>query len=254
MLIIIRMFLIKTLKDVMNVFYTIILPLGLLIGLGIYMDSSLYQKQILAGVLAISVIFGAFYSMGFVILQQRNRGVYRLLKSTPFSILKYVLSMALSRTIFSLTVSIIMLITGFFLFNVALGAVNILILFLILGTGTLCFTGFGFLAANFSRNEVQVSIIANLISMPMIFLSEAFYNLDSLPEWITIIGKILPFHYFVESMQTVIYNNLADFLFPFSILVIFTVSIILLASLTFRWDANMSPFSEIKLLLKRKTM
>lgn len=253
MFIVIRTFLLETLKDVMNVFYTIILPLGLLVGIGMYMDSVAYQQQLLTGSLAISVIFGAFFSMGFVIMQQRNRGVYRLLKATPFPIIKYVLSMALARTIFSFAVSIIILITALFLFNITINIVNILLLFIVLIVGTLCFTGFGFLAANFARNEVQVSIIANLLSMPMIFTSEAFYNLDNVPLWIKVIGRIFPFYYFVESMQAVIHSDLSKFWISFLILIGFTTLIILLATLTFRWDSNMSPISGIQMFLRKET-
>lgn len=251
MFIVIRTFLLDTLKDIMNGFYTILLPFGLLIGLGVYIGTTSYQQQLLSGSLAVSVIFGAFFSMGFVIMQQRNRGVYKLLKATPFPIIKYVFSMAAARTIFSLAVSIIILITALFLFNITINMFNILILFGVLIIGTLCFTGFGFLAANFSRNEVQVSIIANLISMPMIFTSEAFYNLDGVPMWIKSIGKLFPFYYFIESMQAVIFNNLSNLWIPLLILTGFTILIILLASLTFRWDSNMSPISGVRLLLNK---
>lgn len=252
MIIVIRTFLLEALKDVMNVFYTIILPLGLFIGLGIYKGTPSYQQQLLSGSLAISVLFGAFFSMGFVIMQQRNRGVYKLLKATPFPIIKYVLSMAFARTIFSLSFSIVVLIIANIFFNITINIISIVLLFLILIVAILCFTGLGFLAANFSRNEVQVSIIANLISMPMIFTSEAFYRMDNAPSWVKTVGRLLPFQYFVESMQALIDNNLAAVWLPLSILIGFTVLIILSASLTFRWDSNMSPFSGIKILNRKQ--
>ncbi len=252
MIIVIRTFLLEALKDVMNVFYTIILPLGLFIGLGIYMGTASYQQQLLSGSLAISVLFGAFFSMGFVIMQQRNRGVYKLLKATPFPIIKYVLSMAFARTIFSLSFSIVVLIIANLLFNITISIINIVLLFLILIVATLCFTGLGFLAANFSRNEVQVSIIANLISMPMIFTSEAFYSMDKSPTWIRTVGKLLPFHYFVQSIHALVHNDLPALWVPIIILIAFTISITLLASLTFRWDSNMSPLSGIKVLNRKQ--
>lgn len=235
MITVFKILVVSMFRDIQTLFWSIVFPIALLVGLGIYYDNPAYSKQILAGVLCISVIFGALNITAFGVLQQRKRGVYKLLKTTPFRIINFVTALTLARTVISLLVSLITLVTGmiFLEINIEIKELGLVCLLLILGT--ICFSALGFLVANFSENEGQVNMISNLITMPMIFMSEAFYTLDNSPEWIQKISNFSPFTYFVESINSVI-SNFELIATPVYILSAFTIGFLFLSIVTFKWD------------------
>ncbi|MGG6313218.1 ABC transporter permease [Paenibacillus macerans] len=187
-------------RDVHTLFWTIMFPLAMLIGLGLYLDSPGYSERLLAGVLTMNVLFGAAMVTAFQVMAQRNRGVYKLLRATPFSTAKFILAMTGSRTVLALIVSGCIIAAGVLLLGVSLSLQSLLMIALTLLIGSACFTSIGFIAANLSRDESNVNMISNLISFPMLFTSEAFYGLHNAPDWVRFIGRIQPFHYFVQAM------------------------------------------------------
>lgn len=86
MMTIFRIFLKNAVRDVYLLFWSILLPLGMLIGLGLYFNTPEYHVRLLAGVIGTSALFWALETTVFYILKQRNRGVYKLLRVTPMKI------------------------------------------------------------------------------------------------------------------------------------------------------------------------
>ena len=135
----------------------------------------------------------------FHVMAQRNRGVYKLLKATPFPTIAFVASMTAARTALALVVSACAAAAGAVFLGAGLTAAGAAALLLVLLVGTVCFTAVGFIAANFSRDEGNVNLISNLIAFPMLLTSEAFYSLDHAPQWVRTVGALQPFHYFVDA-------------------------------------------------------
>lgn len=248
-----RMIVFKTLlgslfRDAQTLFWSIAFPIGLLVGLGTYFGDAEYSQQLLAGVLTMSVLFGSLNITAFGVLQQRNRGVYKLLKATPFSIASFVSCLTGARTVVGLLVSLVTLAVGMIVFHVTFTLASLLVLLLILILGTICFVSLGFVAANFAQNEGQVNMISNLTGMPMLFLSEAFYSLENAPGWVQLLSKCSPFTYFVQAAEATVQGNLSAALFSGLILGCFTLLVLGIAVGSFRWD------SESKRMLRLRSM
>lgn len=240
MITIFRTMLTGILRDVHTLFWTILFPIAMLIGLGLYFDNPEYSERLTAGVLTMNVLFGSTMVTAFQVMAQRNRGVYKLLRVTPFSTAKFILAMASSRTVLTLIVSSGILAVGILLFGVDLSLQGLLMVTLILLVGSVCFTAIGFIAANLSRDESNVNMISNLISFPMLFTSQAFYSLQNAPDWVQFLAHIQPFYYFVEAMGEAVSlgRASADLGIALAILVGFTALCLLLAAFTFRWDSE----------------
>jgi ABC-2 type transport system permease protein len=58
--------------------------------------------------------------------------------------------------------------------------------------GTLAFLAIGLLAGAAAKTPEAASAIANLIVLPMAFLSGAFFPLDVTPAWIRTISNVFP--------------------------------------------------------------
>jgi len=59
--------------------WSIVLPLGLFVGLGSYFNNDSYRESLLVGSILISVITGAINTSGFWMMTQRKRGVFKLI-------------------------------------------------------------------------------------------------------------------------------------------------------------------------------
>jgi ABC-2 type transport system permease protein len=226
-------------RDMHTLFWNIIFPIGLLIGLGLYIDNSAYSNRLLSGVLTMNILFGATITTAFSIISYRNRGVYKLIRATPFSTFSLISAMTGARTILALFVSICVVIIGVFALGVTLNLISMFLMLFVLLIGSICFTAIGFIAANLSRDEGNVSMISNVIAFPMIFTSEAFYSLENAPQWIQVFSKLHPFYYLVEGMGIAVNGGegaIADIWQPLGILAIFTVLFMTIATVTFRWD------------------
>jgi ABC-2 type transport system permease protein len=238
--IILRTMLAGIFRDIHTLIWTIVFPVAMLIGLGLYMDDPAFSERITTGVLTTNVLFGAAMVTAFQVMAQRNRGVYKLLRVTPFSTAKFIAAMTGARTVLTLMVSACIVIMAVLFLGVKIHSEGLLLMLVILLIGTVCFTAVGFLAANLARDESNVNMISNLISFPMLFTSEAFYSLKNSPEWVQTIGQLLPFHYFVKAMSAALNpaGASADVWIPLGILAGFSILCLSAAVFTFRWDTE----------------
>jgi len=99
MMTIFRIFLKNAVRDGYLLFWSILLPLGMLIGLGLYFNTPEYHVRLLAGVIGTSALFWALETTVFYILKQRNRGVYKLLRVTPMKIFSFIIALTLAWTV-----------------------------------------------------------------------------------------------------------------------------------------------------------
>ncbi|GFR39348.1 hypothetical protein PRECH8_26440 [Insulibacter thermoxylanivorax] len=227
-------------RDVHTLVWTIIFPIAVLLGLGLYINDLAYSQRLLAGVLTTNVLFGSTMVTAFYVMAHRNRGIYKLLRVTPFSTAAFIGSVTAARTVLALLVSFFVVLISIAVLGVRVSILGILLMLLILLVGTVCMTAIGFIAANLSRNESNVNMISNLMCFPMLFTSEAFYSLQHAPTWVKIAGHVQPFYYFVEAMQAAAKPvvQLGDVLLPLAVLTGFTLVCLLIAVLTFRWDTD----------------
>lgn len=240
MMTIIRTMLAGIMRDAHTLVWTILFPVGILLGLGLYFDQSAYSERLLAGVLTTNVLFGAGMVTAFYVMSHRNRGIYKLLRVTPFRTSAFICSITAARTVLTLLVSGVVILIGVAVLGVKLSGLGLLLMLVILLVGTICLTAIGFTAANLSKDESNVNMISNIICFPMLFTSEAFYSLQNAPEWVRMIGKLLPFHYFVDAMGKAVQQQaeLGEVLPPLVILIGFSVLCLAIAALTFRWDVD----------------
>ena len=138
----------------------------------------------------------------------------------------------------SLAVATILLIGGLVLFGIRMQFGTLLIFYVTLVTATICFTLISFVVANISKNEGQASIYSNIFAMPMLFLSSAFYSLDTAPTWIKTLSRLNPFSHFVSGLHSTIVFDLRGAAANLFILLAFGVLALIAAILTFRWDSD----------------
>jgi ABC-2 type transport system permease protein len=104
--------------------------------------------------------------------------------------------------------------------------------------GTLAFMAVGLLAGSVSKTPEGASGLANLVILPMAFLSGSFIPLEAAPEWLQVVAKFLPLGWLNEGMLDVMVRGLppSAALVPMLVLLAFALGIGLLAAKVFRWE------------------
>src|SRR5215813_15515048 len=115
-------------RDRVSLVWAIAFPLVLLLALGFAFPTPGYRRQLLAGMLALSVMFFSLYGIAFESLAQRNQGVYKLLRATPYHTLAFVVNLALARGLVALLSSALVAVVGALVFHIALGVTTVLLL------------------------------------------------------------------------------------------------------------------------------
>jgi ABC-2 type transport system permease protein len=108
----------------------------------------------------------------------------------------------------------------------------------LLVAGTLAFLALGFLAGAATKTPESATAVANLVVLPMAFLSGAFFPLEFAPAWLRTISQALPMRHLVDGMLAVMVRGQAptSVLPQLGILLAFAVVVTVIARLMFRWD------------------
>lgn len=225
------------LRDRISLFYAILFPVGLLVGLGIAFPAVAYRRQLVMGLLAMSSLFFA-QGGSFEILAHRNRGVYKLLRATPFRVPAFLAGLTLARGLVSMVSSLVILAVAVLFFGVRLSIGAAFLLLPVLLLGILCFSFLGLIFGNLARHEGQVNMIANLFTLPMLFGSEAFYSLAGAPAWIRAASQAMPTTHLLSATRAAMAGDAAGMLLPALMVLVFSGLFLALAVLTFRWDPD----------------
>jgi ABC-2 type transport system permease protein len=104
--------------------------------------------------------------------------------------------------------------------------------------GTLAFFAIGQLAGSFTKTPEAASAVANLIVLPMAFLSGAFFPLQGAPAWLNTVSQVLPLRHLVDGLTDVMVRGQppAVVLPQLGILLGFAVVVGGIAIALFRWD------------------
>jgi ABC-2 type transport system permease protein len=101
----------------------------------------------------------------------------------------------------------------------------------LVAVGSLAFLAIGMLAGSFAKTPEAASAVANLVVLPMAFLSGAFFPLQGAPGWLQTISKALPLRHLVDALQDVMVRGQTpvSVLPQFGILLAFTVVVAAIA-------------------------
>lgn len=196
-----------------------------------------YIDFLLPGIVAMSIMQMAVFSVAFVFVDYKERGVLKRLLATPMKPIQFVASNVTTRLLVALAQTAILVALGLFLFHAhVIGSYWLMLLISILGG--IMFLGLGFTISGLANTVDSVPAIANLIVFPMLFLSGVFFPTTAMPEWLQHFIKYLPLSYFANAMREVMANGasitaVANDLYW---MVAWAAVLIILAVVTFRFE------------------
>lgn len=190
-----------------------------------------------SGILGFTLLSLGIFGPTTVFPRLKQRGVLRRYNTTTLKVWQYFTGNVISNATVGLMALVIMYATAVLFFDLNMrGSYLNLVLVVLLGV-TLLF-GIGLAIGGWAKNENQAAPLAQLATLPMMFLSGVFFPTFLMPELLQNITKFIPLTPIIESIRLVITEGktVLDLGPQMAVILGWTVIIYIVAFKTFRWE------------------
>ncbi len=198
-----------------------------------------YIDWLLPGIIAINMMYGALYGVGYVIVRYRKNGYLKRLQATPVTSFEFLSSQLLSRLVISQSVMILLFAGCYFVLRPPVIG-SYLLLFILSLCGAIALAGLGLMLASRVQSEELSRGLLEMFAWPMLILSEAWFSLDSAHAALQWISKCLPLTYLIRGWREVMYYDagFADIQFECLFLIIFGLITLSIGAYLFKWHST----------------
>lgn len=199
---------------------------------------SRYVDFLIPGLLGVSILSTSMWGVGMTIVSHRKENLLKRLLATPLHSYNYILSHIIGRSIILLVEVGTQLLAAGFLFRFFLqGSLINYFIFSLFGAATL--TALAIFVGSRMSNTGAMNGVANLISLPMMLVSGAWFNRSYLPDWMGTIAKFLPLTMVVDGLRKIALEaaSLQDLGWEISLLTSYFVVFSIAASRLFKWHS-----------------
>jgi ABC-2 type transport system permease protein len=196
-----------------------------------------YIDFLLPGILSMSIMQMGIFGVAFGFVSLKKRGILRRLSVTPIRPSDFIVAQVITRVAVLMLQIVLMVAVGISLLHFHFAG-NLFSMFLIGVLGAIVFLSVGFAIAGISKSEDQVAPLANIITLPLLFLSGIFFSRSSLPGFLHRITDFFPLTYLVDAMRAVAIDGatLVDVGPQLVGLAVWGILTCLLAVKLFRWE------------------
>lgn len=200
-------------------------------------DEVRYLDWVIPGVIAMNIMWGALFGIGYVIVRYRKFGVLKRLRATPVTPLEFLAAQILSRLWLLVVVNAMIYVGMDFFLNFRMHG-SYLNLFIVFTLGCVCLICCGLvIAARISSEEVANGLL-NLFSWPMMFLSGVWFSLEGAHPWMQKFALILPLTHVTEAAREIMIDGagLAQVADHLLVLGFTSVVLLVIGAWIFRWE------------------
>ena len=160
-----------------------------------------YVDFLLPGIILMAFFTSCLFGIPATILFSRDQKVLRRYWVTPLSVPRYLAGLSIGHIVVGLIQCVLLILLGKYGFGASVSFVALQpVAFLLLAQIT--FMAFGFLIASIAKTANSGMAIANVINMPMMFLSGLFFPVAGLPLFLKAIVYANPVSYLAEGVRT----------------------------------------------------
>jgi ABC-2 type transport system permease protein len=195
-----------------------------------------YIDFLVPGILGLTIMQLGLFSVAFGFVQLKQTGTLRRLFATPTSPSYFLSAQVSSRLIITLVQVLILLGVGLWFGVQLVGSVIVVLALSVLGGVVFLAMGYG--VAGWAKNENQAAPVANLISLPMMFLSGSFFPREAMPEFLQQVTRFLPLTYLNDALRDVINDGAGLDVIGTDVigLVVWGVISFVIATRLFKWE------------------
>ncbi len=196
-----------------------------------------YIDFLMPGVIGMSIMQLGLFSVAFSFVTMKREGVLRRLLATPLNPATLLSAQVVTRLIVVILQTLILAAVAVFIFGAEFAG-NFFAVLLAAGLGGAVFLALGFAVSGWARTEQQAAPLANIVSLPMMFLSGVFFSRDVLPGILQTVTDYLPLTFLVEAIRgmTVQGDSIITQWPNFLGMAVWFVIAFIIANRTFRWE------------------
>jgi len=200
-------------------------------------DEVRYLDWVMPGVLAMNIMWGALFGIGYVIVRYRKFGVLKRLRATPVTAMEFLAAQILSRLWLLLAVNTFIFVAMDYFVDFRMNG-SYLDLFIVFTLGCICLICCGLVvAARISSEEVANGLL-NLMSWPMMFLSGIWFSLEGAHPWMQKFALILPLTHVTDAARKIMIDGagLAQIADHLLVLGFSSVVLLVIGAWIFQWE------------------
>ncbi|MBV9882047.1 MAG: ABC transporter permease [Sphingomonadaceae bacterium] len=145
-----------------------------------------------AGMSVFAVMMTCFTNLATSVVFDRDMGRLKRIRGTPTPVSAYVCARLVFAIGAGLLTSLLCVADGALFFGVAVSGPNLLLFLATIVIGSASIGAVALAAASAIPNAQAAPAMLNAATFPILFLSNVFYPVDSLPGWLIAITRILP--------------------------------------------------------------
>jgi ABC-2 type transport system permease protein len=184
-----------------------------------------------------SIMQTGLFGVVFTFVQWKQRGILRRLMATPMRVSDFFFSQLVARMTTVALQLVILLVVGLLVFHIHFAG-NFLYLLFVGILGGAIFLAIGLAISGYAKTEDAAAPIANIISLPLMFLSGVFFARSNLPDWLQAITQYSPLTYVADALRSISIDGASLWAVRTDLIGIFVwlAVAVLLATRLFRWE------------------
>ena len=197
-----------------------------------------YIDFLIPGLIGFSILISPMFAMVNISSEYKKIKLFKQLSLTPISKMEWLISKVLWYILLSVVSFLVLVAVGILGFQANITLTPWLIPFLVLGPMLFC--SLGMLVGTLSKSVETASVIGNVITFPMMFLSGTFFPLSIMPQYLQTFAHVLPLFYVVEGLNNVmvyapVTGDYTGALIDIAVVAVITVIIFVAAAKLFKW-------------------
>lgn len=200
-----------------------------------------FRGFLVPGIAAMAIMQAGIFGVVFSLIRFKTGGVLRRLQATPIGPSHFLVGQMTTRLIVTLLQTYVLILVGMLALSVSIGdgtILNWIDLSIMALFGGALFTVLGLAISGWAKTEDVAAPVANIVTLPMMFLSGIFFPIEIFPDWLGNISQFFPLTYLADGFREITVNGASiTTLGPELLgLGIWTVVAFAIATRVFRWE------------------
>jgi ABC-2 type transport system permease protein len=196
-----------------------------------------YIDFLIPGLIGFSILVNPMFAIVSISSDYKKTKLFKQLSLTPLTKTEWLTSKIMFYILLSSVSFLLMAGVGILAFDASITLTFWLIPFLVLGP--LLFCSLGMLVGTVSKTPETASIVGNIITFPMMFLSGTFFPIAMMPDYLQTAAHVLPLFYVIEGLNNVmVYGNTSGVMVDLAVVAIIAVAIFIAAIKLFKWKED----------------
>jgi ABC-2 type transport system permease protein len=193
-----------------------------------------YIDFLVPGLIGFAILISPMFSLVNISSEYKRIKLFKQLSLTPLTKMEWLASKVLFYILLSSASFLLMTAVGVIAFGAHVALSPWLIPFMVLGP--MFFASLGMLVGTISKSTETASVVGNVITFPMMFLSGTFFPISLMPTYLQAFAHVLPLFYIVDGLNGVmIYSNYAQVTLDLVVVAVITVVAFVAAARLFKW-------------------